>query len=254
MVDRISSTVEFSPGFSLCSPKQIDKLRAVSWQQVSKNNDVVLAMGSPEPAVLLLTEGVLSVWNMGKEADKVVTDFLSAPQPFLAGLLSQDSSPYEVRSNGVSRSIRIPLLAFRTVMQECPSFSLWVVRCMIRAQAQARFYRARLASLALETRIAFFYWSLSLPWSDADNSLEPNPWSEQGRIVRTKFSQHTLCSYFGVAREEISRKSQLLERAGYLLKRGPLMLLSPDLPFLFSLQAPSPYENPWTQDVAELDF
>ncbi len=224
-------------GFLLCTPEQLAAIQSAAEIVTAKNNEVLVDLGQFEPPVLVLLKGVYCLQNMGKEADKTATDFMLAPYTLTCGLLPRDVSPYEVQSMGATVSMFIPLKVFRSVLVQAPRFASWMMAIYVRALAQSRFYRARVATLSLEARMAYFYWTIS----------EPVPGSPD-RLVRVKIPQHSLCSYFGVAREEISRKRKTLERAGYLTPDGPTLRLSSELVYLFSLQAPAPLENPWNDE------
>lgn len=224
-------------GFLLCTPEQREALQAAAEIITAKNNEILVELGQFEPPVLVLLKGVYCLQNMGKEADKTATDFMLAPYTLTCGLLPRDVSPYEVLSMGATISMTIPLDVFRKVLVQAPRFASWMMAIYVRALAQSRFYRARVATLSLEARMAYFYWTISEPVAGSTD-----------RLVRVKIPQHSLCSYFGVAREEISRKRKTLERAGYLTPDGPMLRLNPELVYLFSLQAPAPLENPWNDE------
>jgi CRP-like cAMP-binding protein len=229
------------PSAFLELPREYGELLADNTQVRNLANKECLAeRGRPNPPIFLVRTGLLAVSPSADVENKpIVTDFVGPNNSlFVAATSSTDVSPYEIHSIGSSTVLTWDIQVFRTVKNNCPKFSEWVFEHLVSGSAQHYLGRARAATQQLEAQLAYFYWTLSEPIPDSDN-----------RLLTAKIPQNYLGSYFGVPREEISRKKKLLEKTGYIETVDAGILLSSHVHALFALQeaGPAPWESPWLQ-------
>ena len=207
------------------------ELCAYGKQHAVPRNEVVMPFGTARPPVLAVRSGLLTIEYPTRRERTVITAFLHAHDLFFSSLDGKDVSAYDLRSVAPSVVIVWPSAVFRHVVASSAPFGRWLAE-QTNQKLQSQYLRQAQLSAPLDQQLAFLYWSL------AESELP-----DGGRLLNTKVPQADLASYLGVTREEVSRKKQILERVGYLRDTETGLVLSAELPRLFSPQ--SGVTNPW---------
>ncbi len=225
-------------------PVAFEALRPETREQLARQarlvslakGEVLIETGMVNPPVFAVRSGLLALSHVQLGDIQTVTDFFMAQDLFVGSMSQDDVAPFEIRSVAPSVVVSWPMEPVMQAFAQNPDFSQWVMRYLVRRQARMHFHRARIACLPLEAQLAFFLWSVSEP------ARQPGQ-----RLVTARIPQALLASYFGVTREEVSRKKALLEKAGYLHTTPEGLLLTEHLPVVFAMQtdAPAPWESPW---------
>lgn len=187
-----------------------------------QRNEILIPYGEPDPRAFALRAGLLTMAYPTGTHQFVITDFFT-PYDVHASLRPPGCRAlFQVRSVGRSAVVCWPLALFNEVLGRSTGFCLWYLEQSKRRLETLQIQRARMHALDLEARYAYFLWSL------AETSKDGR------REVTVKIPQQTVASYLGVSREEVSRKKQLLEKAGFIAETPDGLALSPRLPCLFS--------------------
>ncbi len=158
----------------------------------------------------------------GEEA--VWTDFLVAGQAWLPSLDPTLFGFVELVALTPCEVDVLPAVAFSTLTA---GSALWAAEHLHAAHcAVGRLHvRRAIDALGMENRLALFWWALSRP-------------DDEGvRVFEGRIPQHIVASYLKVSREEVSRKTQVLERAGYVKVETRRVLVYPDVAFLLGHHA-----------------
>ena len=207
--------------FSLLDEEMRDELARSGRLLSPPRNEVIVPFGDPRPPVLVVRSGLLALLHPGKDEKPVVADFFGTHAVVFPARAGQDASPFEVRSVVGSHVVAWPIEQLSRAILRTPPFALAMLEAMNARATERYFHHARVRSMPLETQLAYLLWSLA---EAEDNG---------GRSLRMKISQDVIASYLGVAREEVSRKKSLLQRAGYLEATEDGMSLAPEVPGLF---------------------
>lgn len=113
--------------------------------------------------------------------------------------------------------------AIREVAAESPSFGLWAAQQLVERQQALQRQHALTHTLSVEALYAQFLWTMSVPLGSSGE-----------RLMAYKISQQMVASYLHVTREELNRRKQLLEKAGYIAATEEGLKLSSNLPVLFA--------------------
>lgn len=185
--------------------------------------DCLYENGQVKPPLALVLEGLLVTSVGHDEGEPCAVEFLRSGRLLLAGATSQDLSYGTVTAVAASRVAVCDLDLVIQLMAQDLSFSQWLLQCLV--MLTAGLSRARAASRAqrLNGQMAHLYWSLSQD-------------TEVGRSL-PRIPQHLLASYFGVNREEVNRKHQMLRKAGFLRVEGERIILDPAIAGLISSSA-----------------
>ncbi len=224
--------------FDVLKPETREQLARQARLVSLAKGEVLIETGMVNPPVFAVRSGLLALSHVQLGDVHTVTDFFMAQDLFVGSMSQDDVAPFEIRSVAPSVVVSWPMEPVMQAFAQNPEFSQWVMRYLVRRQARMHFHRARIACLPLEAQLAFFLWSVSEP------AREPGQ-----RLVTVRIPQALLASYFGVTREEVSRKKALLEKAGYLHTVSEGLLLTEHLPVVFAMQTdgPAPWESPWPQ-------
>ncbi len=188
-----------------------------------QRNEVLIAHGEPGPRAFALRAGILTMGYPTGASQIVVTEFFTPHDVHTSLRPPASPTPFQVRSVGRSAVVCWPLAVFNDVLARNAEFCFWYLEQSKRRIETLQSQRARMHVLDLEARYAYFLWSI------AEQSRDGR------REVAVKIPQQTVASYLGVSREEVSRKKQLLEKAGFIEETPNGLALSPRLPCLFSL-------------------
>jgi CRP-like cAMP-binding protein len=187
-----------------------------------QRNEVLVAYGDAMPRAFAVRSGMLSLGYPTHVQEIVITDFFSLHDVYCPALRPGEPASYEVRSVGRCTVVSWPLAVFDRTLAANGDFCYWYLNQSKRRLEAHQLHRARLNALGLEARYAFFLWSIAEQTGSGE------------REVLVKIPQQTVASYLGVAREEVSRKKQLLQKAGFIRETDHGLILSPRLPYLFS--------------------
>lgn len=186
---------------------------------------VISAAGQSAPAWVHVQKGVVGLRVTARQDEPAVwTDLLTPgqswafPQFGALGLSVVELvalTPCEVQV--------LPRPVYRELCRVSPHWT----RAQLTLTQQALFrcqVRRAVDSLPLESKLAYFWWALS------------SPSSEGYRLFEGHIPQQILASFLKVSREEVSRKTQMLEKAGYLQVENRRVVVYPDVSFLLSFQ------------------
>ena len=197
-------------------------------------NKVLIPFGTSRPPVVAVRTGLMAISHPTRRERLVITDFLRVQEVFFASLTGEDVADYELRSVAPANVVTWPAHVFRQVAFASAPFSRWLVE-RINRRLHAQYYRQARLTAPLDQQMAYLLWTL------ADTEL-----SDGRRLLNIKVPQADIASYLGITREEVSRKKQVLEKAGYLSDTETGLELSYELPQLFSPQ--SGVTSPWGEE------
>jgi CRP-like cAMP-binding protein len=200
-----------------------------------KKNEVLVAYGQPTAPVIALRSGLVAIMHGTEEETPLVSDFLRPKDVYAESTRANTVSRGQLTAMSTSSAVVFPVDAFREVLLTQPTFGVWFLNESERRLADQYQHRTRNALMSDEGRFAYFLWSIS---------------EEIGvdrRVVRVKVAEKFIASYLGVAREQVNRKKQLLEKTGHILQTDEGIELMPSLPALFSFEVstPLPGEQPF---------
>lgn len=179
--------------------------------------------GQADPAVIVVQAGLLCTVQVTRSSTDTVTGFFR-PGDLLMSCLQDDrqaaSTVHSVTASSVWTWTR---RAIREVLAESPLFGVLAVQKLVERQQALQLQHALNRTLPVEALYAHFLWSMSVPM----------PLSED-RLMTYKISQQMVASYLHVTREELNRRKQLLEKAGYITTIDEGLKLSSTLPVLFA--------------------
>lgn len=121
-----------------------------------------------------------------------------------------------------------PAATFKQVLTSNAVFATRVLDLMLGRRHEDAVNIARARSCSLEKRLALFYWSLS---ESREGAL---------RYFPNTIPQKAIAAFLGTSREEVSRRTSLLEKAGYLRLEEDGMSLDEEMCRLFFLSAHEP--------------
>lgn len=194
----------------------------------ASKGEILQLMGTAQPSVMIAKAGLLALRMRTGDSDPVIVEFVQQNELLVPTLDVAELTTLDVIAVTKSSIVTWPQATFLEVLKLCPEFACWVCQTISRRLNRQHFRVAHNATLSLEGQYAYFLWALSRPATPGY------------RKVPIKVSQQMLSAYFGVTREEVSRKKQLLEKAGYVTKdmHGDL-LISDGIVSLFASRADS---------------
>lgn len=207
------------------TPADVQGLLGAGKVQVHARRSVVSAAGQLAPDWVYVKKGVLGVRVAARPDEPAVwTDLLTAGHswafPPSGGLRL---SVVELVALTPCEVLTLP----QPVYKELCNASLEWTRAQLHATQRALLrcqLRRAVDALPLESKLACFWWALSTPTADGT------------RLFSGHISQQIQASFLRVSREEVSRKTQMLENAGYLQVENRRVIVFPDVSFLLSFQ------------------
>jgi CRP-like cAMP-binding protein len=187
-----------------------------------QRNEILIGYGDPNPCAFAIRTGMLSIGYPAGPHEIVITDFFTTHDVYTPNLAPHEPAGYQVRSVGRSVVVTWPLPVFNNALASNARFCYWYLEHSKRRLELHRMQKARMRGLDLEARYAYFLWGVA---ETTDGGR---------REVTVKIPQQAIASYLGVSREEVSRKKQLLEKAGFIAESPRGLVLSPRLPNLFA--------------------
>ena len=121
-----------------------------------------------------------------------------------------------------------PAATLKQVLTSNAVFATRVLDLMLSRRHEDAANIARARSCSLEKRLALFYWSLA---EVREGSVRHFP---------NTIPQKAIAAFLGTSREEVSRKTSLLEKAGYLKLEANGMSLDDEICQLFFMSAHEP--------------
>lgn len=137
---------------------------------------------------------------------------------------SPTRSPALLRALSPGSIAVVPRAFVRQALLGSPELALFVANQSIHALARARIFHARRNTDPLDVRLAHVLWSLAERRDDGMRRVIP------------ELPQAEIASLLGVTREEVSRKRQLLVKAGYLFERGGEWFMDAGTPLMLASQ------------------
>lgn len=209
----------------LTTPGEVMVLLALAKVQSYGRRATVSAAGEVAQPWLHVNSGILGLRVAARPDEPAVwTDFLTPGQSWApAHPEGLELSLVELVALTPSQVVTVPQAVYREL---CKQSSVWMDAELQAAQRALLRHHVRRAvdALPLEGKLAYFWWALSVPYTEGQ------------RVFIGHISQHVLASFLRVSREEVSRKTQMLEKAGYLKVENQRVILYPDVAFLFSFQ------------------
>jgi len=200
-----------------------------------KKNENLVPYGQPAAPVIALRSGLVAIMHGAEEDTPLVSDFLRPQDVYAESTRSNTVTRGQLTALASSSAVVFRVDAFREVLLSQPAFAVWFLNETERRLADQYLYRTRNALMTDEGQFAYFLWSIS---EELDKDR---------RVVRVKVPDRIIASYLGVAREQVNRKKQLLEKTGHILQTDQGIELMPSLPALFSFEVstPLPGEQPF---------
>lgn len=207
------------------TPSQVQTLLDMGQVQTFSRRSVVSEAGQQSPAWVHVNRGVVGLRVAARPDEPAVwTDLLTAGQSWAAapsGALGL--SVVELVALSTCEIQSLPHPVYRELCRISLPWAQAQLTLTQRALLRCQVRRA-VDSLPLESKLAYFWWSLS------------SPTPEGYRLFYGHISQQILASFLRVSREEVSRKTQMLEKAGYLQVENQRVVVYPDVSFLLSFQ------------------
>lgn len=204
---------------------EVKALLSLAKVQSYPRRSIVSAAGQVTQPWLQVLKGILGLRVAARPEEPAVwTDFLTPGQSWAPSHTEVlELSLVELVALSPSQVVTLPQPAYREL---CRHSTVWLYAELQSAQRSLLRHHVRRAAdaLPLEGKLAYFWWALSSPYSDGQ------------RIFIGHIPQHVLASFLRVSREEVSRKTQMLEKAGYLKVENQRVILYPDVAFMFSFQ------------------
>lgn len=190
--------------FKDLTPSAQQKIREGSHGESLHKGQVVVQTGQIFRDIIIVQSGWLAL-----EIDDVCVNLLSTNAVYFI-CLENDAQPATCNLAAVSDAdvAVISKEVFRGVAFETPQVLLKLCDGLLQNMVKAFVDTAKRGTEPLEVRLANFLWGISLPVEGGS------------RRIPSAIPQPYLASYLGASREEISRKRQMLIRAGYMLKHG----------------------------------
>lgn len=158
------------------------------------------------------TNIIIVLVRTGLVASQIYDEAGNAMLVHIAGPNSLVFPGYGFESPGVFDTVGVspgfaliwPASEFKKVLGSNAVFSSRVLELVLNKRQQDAVHWVRARSCSLEKRLALFYWNLSDKQTDST------------RYFSNTISQKAIATFLGTSREEVSRKTSLLEKAGYL--------------------------------------
>lgn len=232
--ERVSTSFMHPAEFSLLSARAAEWLASAGELLHLPRGGTLQHEGVAADYAYYVIQGLLYAGYHVSAEEAVVTELIGAKRLILEGIFLEGPQR-EVRSISACSMLRWPKDSFKRAAEDSPRFTMWLLKQALEENRQREFHKARQSTLSLEAKYAHLLWTLAEP-------------AQAGcRRLTVKIPQQLMASYLDITREEVSRKKQMLERAGYLWQEPDGLVLSAQLPRLF--QAQCAYHMPWVPEV-----
>lgn len=200
-----------------------DELKSLSQDtrlKTLKKNEPLWRMGEKVEHFGVVLKGVLGASvDMGGDSESLAGVFCKQ-DVLLTSLLEGALAPMTIKALSSVDLAWVPLRSLTPIAKQNWALTAQAYQMSVERLARQRYMSAVLINAPIERRLAHAYWQLS--------SLN----REGLRVVETKISQADIGKLIGSSREEVSRRTALLEQSGYLSVVGGLIHLSDSMPLL----------------------
>lgn len=204
----------------LLSPQAQEAARRLGHNRIVRKGEEIVAAGELVDEVFFFHSGWYAAVIGGAVAN------IYGPHDLF--LIALESAP--IRSPGALRALSpgsmavIPRAFARQLIVTAPEIGLFVTNQALYAVVRARIFHARRNTDPLDVRLAHVLWTLAERGADGMH-----------RII-ADLPQAEIASLLGVTREEVSRKRQLLLKAGYLFERDGEWFMDAGTPLMLASQ------------------
>lgn len=210
-----------SPFFDVLPPEDRASLARVSVLKSLKRGKVLWRAGERVEHIAAVRNGLLCVTVDMNGDDEVLCGVLRKDDTLLLGLERGLPCPMAVRALTACDVTLVPFEAVEPLFRTHPKAVNYAYRTYVERLYGQRFLGAVLLNATIEKRLAYAYWSMST----VDR--------EGRRVLESKVSQADIGKLIGTSREEVSRRSALLEQSHYISSEDGVLVLSESLPLLF---------------------
>lgn len=158
---------------------------------------------------MIVNSGLLVVETSYPDDRFIPTQFVPPGRGFAPSHTPYAPTVFQMRAIVPSVVTLLPASVVYYACKLFPLFAQGFLASVLQRTNDGYLSHARTNHMPLEGQIAFFFWWLSMGEPLSSAKTKALPW---------KLPQQLLADFFGVSREEVSRKVTLLERQGHLEK------------------------------------
>lgn len=206
-------------------PASFDYLRAHSSVVRVPKGEIAIQPGELGAHNLIVGSGLLMAEVPYPDEKFIPAQFIPPGRGFAPSHSPTAPSVFRISALADAEVVFVPNSVLFSACAQFPLFAQGMVASLLERTNDGYLGHARVRHMPLETQIAYLFWWLAL----LQPRLAPNT-----KLLPWKLPQRVLADFFGVPREEVSRKLGVLENLSHLKKLADGYVLYDSLELVFS--------------------